>query len=231
MINSNYTFDSFIGDNRLKKYFKERASDIMPNICPIFIYGQTSSGKTHIAQAIYNRFNNLNSEMFIKYMPMQLFLNDCIDAVVNNNEKHFVDSFKNIDLLIIDDIHLLERKEISQKCLGKIVDVLILSNKLLVFTSLLDPKQLTDFNQQIRSQLLSGLVIELTNPNLESKITILQVKALDIGLDISVDLLKIICERTDLDLRVLGGIIKTIKYNSQTHKLDEKLISKILSRY
>jgi len=231
--NKSYTFNNFIGEDNLKTEIIINSVALkQPTYNPIFIYGAVGTGKTHFAQAIYNCYADNNDSSKSAYFDCESFINKYIDAVKNNSTSEFIESLTHLELLIIDDIHLLSGKEKTQGVLIQIFNAFHVSKKQLVFTSSLAPDELADFKPEIKSRMLSGLSLEFSLSDAKRRFEIIKMKNKENQLGIQDEILKIIADKENLSGRVLQAVLLVIKYKFQDiQKLKKEDVTKLMERF
>jgi len=231
--NKSYTFNNFIGEDNLKTEIIINSVRLkQPTYNPIFIYGAVGTGKTHFAHALYNCYADNNDSSKSTYFDCESFINKYIDSVKNNNTSEFIESLTHLELLIIDDIHLLSGKEKTQGLLIQIFDVFHISKKQLVFISAHTPEELVAFEPALKSRMLSGLQLEFSLPDFKNRFDILKLKNRENQLGISDDILKIIAEKENLSGRVLEAVLLVIKYKFQDiQKLKKEDVIKLMEKF
>jgi chromosomal replication initiator protein len=215
-LNADYTFESFVrGKNCDLAYFAaEAVSDKLGTAYnPLFIYGNVGLGKTHLLQAIGNRVLQLYPGRSVMYTTSERFAIELINAIRNRTTSAFRDKYRQIDLLLIDDVHFLEGKEATQEELFHTFNELHGNEKQIVLSSDRPPEELSGLQDRLVSRFRWGLVADIQAPDLETRIAILREKALSRGQDIDVSLLELIATRISSNVRALeGALIKAIAY-------------------
>ncbi len=218
--NPMYTFDSFVvGSSNQIAFAAAKAVAENPGgqFNPLFIYGGVGLGKTHIINAIGNYVLSKNPKAKILYSTTEQFVNDFIDSFANshNNENNrlFREKYRNVDILMLDDIQFLKNKSSCQEALFHTFNDLYQSQKQIVFTSDRHPKELTFIEERLQSRFQSGFSIDITPPDLETKIAILQKKAYERKAVVSPSVIYFIADNISSNIRELeGALIKFTNY-------------------
>ncbi|MBU0595596.1 chromosomal replication initiator protein DnaA [Candidatus Bipolaricaulota bacterium] len=215
-LNADYTFEAFVrGKNCDLAYFAaEAVADKLGTAYnPLFIYGNVGLGKTHLLQAIGNHVLRAYPGRSVMYTTSERFAIELINAIRSNTTPAFRNKYRQIDLLLIDDVHFLEGKEATQEELFHTFNELHGSEKQIVLSSDRAPEELSGLQERLVSRFRWGLVADIQAPDLETRIAILREKALSRGLDIDVSLLELIATRISSNVRALeGALIKAIAY-------------------
>ena len=213
MLNSDYTFDSFVrGKNCDLAYYASEAVAEKPGVAynPLFLYGNVGLGKTHLLQAIGNQVLKTSPKSSVLYTTSERFAIELINSIRNNSTAAFRSKYRQIDLLLIDDIHFLEGKEATQEELFHTFNELYGSEKQIVLSSDRPPDDLSGLQDRLVSRFRWGLVADIQVPDLETRIAILREKAASRGLDIDVDILEVIASRISSSVRALEGALNKV---------------------
>ena len=220
--NNKYTFDTFIiGRNN------EFACNAAVAICenpgkaynPLFIYGGVGLGKTHLLHAIGQYTLQLFPDMKVKYVSAEQFLTDFINAIRDKNMMIFKENYRNNDVLLIDDIHFLEQKEASQEEFFHTFNALHNTNRQIVITSDRAPKDISSLEDRLRSRFEWGLVTDITQPDLETRIAILKKYCVreKVSMTITDDIFNLIAAKFSSNIRELeGALTRVIAFASLT---------------
>jgi len=210
-LNINYTFDTYIeGDhNRLARSagvaIAKNAGRSAFN--PLFIFGDTGLGKTHLAQAIGNEVVVQNKEKAVLYVSSENFTNQFIQSIKNNAAEDFVNFYQNIDVLIIDDIHVLAKRTKTQDIFFHIFNQLHQNGKQIIITSDRPAKELNGMADRLISRFKWGLNADLVKPDLETRMAILESKMNKEGIELPKDVVEFICMHIESNIRELEGIL------------------------
>ena len=183
---------------------------------PLFIYGGVGLGKTHIMHAIGNYIKSHSPKKKIIYMTSENFTNDYIDSIKNNNSndmnRQFRNKYRNLDVLMIDDIQFISGKPSTQEALFHLFNELYQAKKQIVFTSDCHPKKIDNIDERLTSRFQSGLTVDISSPDLETRIAILRKKAYNKKFDVSSDVLNYIAECINTNIRELEGALSKVIY-------------------
>jgi len=221
--NKKYTFDTFIiGRNN------EFACNAAVAVCenpgkaynPLFIYGGVGLGKTHLLHAIGQYTLQLFPDMKVKYVSAEQFLTDFINSLRDKNIMSFKAAYRTNDVLLIDDIHFLEQKEASQEEFFHTFNALHNTNRQIVITSDRAPKDIASLEDRLRSRFEWGLVTDITQPDLETRIAILKKYCVreKVNMPVSDDIFNLIAANFTSNIRELeGALTRVIAYSSLTN--------------
>ena len=187
-LNPNYTFDTFvIGQSNRFAHAAAFAVSESPAQAynPLFIYGDSGLGKTHLLHAIGHYAKHLFPSLRVRYVNSEEFTNDFINSIRDDEGSSFKQIYRNVDMLLIDDIQFLAGKEHTQEEFFHTFNALHNHQKQVVITSDLPPKQLTGFAERMRSRFEWGLITDVQPPELETRIAILRKKAQSESLNVS----------------------------------------------
>jgi chromosomal replication initiator protein len=214
MLNSNYTFDSFIeGDcNRLGRSaglaISKKPGGTAFN--PLFIFGNVGLGKTHLAQAIGNEIAQRFDDKNILYVSSEKFTNQIIEAIKNGSINDLVNFYQLIDVLIVDDIQFLANKQKTQEIFFHIFNQLHQNGKQLILTSDRPPKDLEGMEERMISRFKWGLSADLSEPDFETRMAILDAKLEREGLEMPSDVSEFICYNIKNNIRELEGVLVSL---------------------
>lgn len=213
-LNPRYVFDNFItGDSNQLAYSAALAVSKNPGKTrynPLFIYGDTGLGKTHLAQAIGNYAISSNPRTKVLYTNSELIYIDYIKYIGNNKKNEFVNAYINYDVLIVDDIQFLSGKDKTQDNFFHIFNALYQSGKQLVFTSDKPPTELKDVDSRLISRFQWGLIADVQPTDYEMRIAILKRKSEDEGIELPYDVIDYIARNVTTNVRELEGALISI---------------------
>jgi len=223
-LNPKYTFSSFVvGDNSNLAHAAALAVAESPGEVynPLYIYGGVGLGKTHLMQAAAHFILTHNPHMKVLYVTCEQFTNEIIDAIRNGGPTanvQFREKYRNIDVLIIDDIQFISGKETSQQELFHTFNALYDNNKQIIISSDKHPKEIDNLEARLCSRFLWGLSVDLQSPNYETRVAILRKKIeLDKYPPISDDVLEFIASNVSSNIRELeGALTKIVAYSKLT---------------
>jgi chromosomal replication initiator protein len=234
-INSAYSFDSFIvGPNNSLAYAASHAVAEHPGLVynPLFIYGCSGLGKTHLLHAIGNEIKKRDKRVVIVYQTIDRFVNEFINAIRFDRVHAFNEKYKNAHVLLIDDIQFISNKEQTQEAFFHIFNCLYDSHKQIVFSSDTMPNDIKGLAERLQSRLSCGLVADIQIPSLETKIAILKKKAELQGELLSDDVAHFIASRVISNIRELeGALIRVMAFALLTKQsVSLELAKKVLVR-
>ena len=209
-LNPNYTFDTFvIGQSNRFAHAAAFAVSESPAQAynPLFIYGDSGLGKTHLLHAIGHYAKHLFPSLRVRYVNSEEFTNDFINSIRDDEGSSFKQIYRNVDMLLIDDIQFLAGKEHTQEEFFHTFNALHNHQKQVVITSDLPPKQLTGFAERMRSRFEWGLITDVQPPELETRIAILRKKAQSESLNVPDDVLEYIASHITANIRELEGAL------------------------
>ena len=219
-LNPKYTFDAFvIGSGNQFAHAASRAVAERPSKAynPLFLYGGVGMGKTHLMQAIGQEVKKRQPEASICYVSSEKFTNEMINSLRYDKMTSFRDKFRNVDVLLIDDIQFLAQKERTQEEFFHTFNALHESMKQIVIASDRPPKELAEIEDRLRSRFEWGLIADIQPPDLETKVAILQKKSETERVPLPTDLALYIASNVRTNVRELeGALIRLIAYCSLT---------------
>lgn len=221
-LNSKYTFDTFVvGNSNRFAHAASFAVGESPSKAynPLFIYGGVGLGKTHLMQAIGHHIISKYKSYSIMYVSSEQFTNELISSIKDDNTSGFRNKYRNIDVLLIDDIQFLAGKERTQEEFFHTFNTLYEANKQLVISSDRPPRNIPTLEDRLRSRFEWGLITDIQSPDLETRIAILRKKAQTENFDISYDILDYIANYIESNIRELeGALIRLVAYATITKK-------------
>jgi len=213
-LNPKYTFENFVrGENNQLAHAAALAISQNPAATafnPFFVYGGTGLGKTHLIQAIGNKFLENNKTKKIVYISSENFTVDFIDAVTANTINEFSNYYKTVDVLIIDDIQFLSGKEKTQDLFFHIFNTLHQSGKQIILSSDKPPRELKGLNERLISRFSWGLTADVQPPDLETRIAILQKKIADYKVNIPKEVINFVAANITSNVRELEGALNKL---------------------
>jgi len=223
-LNENYSFDNFVeGEcNRLARSagFAVAQNPGKTSFNPLFLYSNNGLGKTHLSQAIGLEVKNNYPEKTVLYVRAEQFLSQFIDSIRNNSTQDFVHFYQVIDVLIMDDIHVLAGKEKTQDIFFNIFNHLHQNGKQLIITSDKPPVDLAGITPRLLSRFKWGLAADLQTPDLETRIAILNNKLYKDGLKMPEDVIEYLAYSISTSVRELEGAMVSIVAHSSLNKKD-----------
>ncbi|MFD4421967.1 chromosomal replication initiator protein DnaA [Agromyces sp. NPDC058484] len=209
-LNPKYSFDSFVigQSNRFAHAAAVAVAEAPAKAYnPLFIYGDSGLGKTHLLHAIGHYAMSLYPGIRVRYVSSEEFTNDFINSIANNRGSLFQQRYRNIDILLIDDIQFLQGKAETQEAFFHTFNTLHDHNKQVVITSDVPPKHLTGFEDRMRSRFEWGLITDVQAPDLETRIAILRKKAQSERLQVPDDILEYMASKVSSNIRELEGTL------------------------
>ena len=238
-LNPKYTFDSFVvGNNNRFAHAAALAVAESPatSYNPLFIYGGVGLGKTHLMHAIGNSILRNNRESKILYVTSEKFTNQLINAIKDNKNEQFRTKYRNIDVLLIDDIQFIAGKERIQEEFFHTFNTLHESGKQIILSSDRPPKDIQLLEDRLKSRFEWGLIADISNPDYETRLAILRKKAQIDNIIIDDEILSNIANRIDSNIRELEGTLNkliaksSLTNSSITMEMAEKAINDIVSQ-
>lgn len=221
-LNQRYVFERFVvgNNNQLATAACHAVADkpaLMYN--PLFLYGGVGLGKTHLMHAIGNEVLLADPNMRVAYVPSEQFTNDLVTAIQQGTTADFRRRYRQMDLLLVDDIQFLKGKERTQEEFFHTFNALYNARKQIVLTSDRPPKEIPGLEERLVSRFEWGLVADIKSPDYETRVAILRKKADDDGLMVSHEVMDFIAQSCTSSVRELeGAIIKLLAYSSITNQ-------------
>lgn len=218
---SSFTFDNFIvGSSNRFAHAASLAVAESPTVVysPLFIYGNSGVGKTHLVLAIKNRIAEKFPEKIVEYMRGEEFGNRIIEAIRTHTTNLFHDRYRSVDVLIIDDIHFIAGKDSIQEEFFNTFNVLSQAGKQVIITSDRPPKEIDNMDIRIRSRFESGLITDMSPPDFETRVGIIRNKAQAANIDIDEEIVFFIADQIKMNTRQLEGVVKKLQAYIQIQK-------------
>ncbi len=219
-LNPRYVFESFIvGPFNELAHAASQAVIAEPGITynPLFIYGNTGYGKTHLIQAVGNHVKRLNPQRKVYYTTSERFGTDIVTAIQQNTIQHVKEKYRQYDVLIMDDVQFLSGKDKLQEELFHIFNTLYENNRQIVFSSDRHPSYITDIADRLQSRFAQGMIVDVTAPDHESRVAILKSKAAHMNYMLDDALAGIIANEVEGNIRDLEGVLNRVICQSQLH--------------
>ena len=221
-INSSYQFDSFVvGDNSAFAYNVSMAIAKNPGVSynPCLIYGGVGLGKTHLIQSIGNYIQDHTPEMQVVYVTAEMFTNEFIQSIGEEKTPQFRNKYRKADVLLIDDIHFLQKKASTQEEMFHVFNNLFEANKQLVFTCDRPINELQDIADRLKNRFTRGINVDLQPPDFETRLAILRRKCEGKACHISSEVLDYIGKSINTNVRDLeASLTKLIAYSNLLNK-------------
>ncbi|GMA23721.1 hypothetical protein GCM10025864_14800 [Luteimicrobium album] len=232
-LNPKYLFETFVigASNRFAHAAAVAVAEAPAKAYnPLFIYGDSGLGKTHLLHAIGHYAQSLYPNVRVRYVNSEEFTNDFINSIGEGKAGAFQRRYRDVDVLLIDDIQFLQGKEQTMEEFFHTFNALHNANKQVVITSDLPPKQLNGFEDRLRSRFEWGLITDVQPPDLETRIAILRKKAMQERLDAPDDVLEYIASRISTNIRELeGALIRVTAFaNLNRQPVDQSLAEIVL---
>ena len=218
-LNNRYIFDNYIEgkSNQLAKAASLSVAESpgQTPFNPLLIYSETGLGKTHLLQAIGNSLLEISPNSKIVYLTSEKFMLDFITAIQNNKSAEFSKQYRNVDMLLIDDVQFFQNKEQTQEQFFHLFNDLHHRGKQIVMTTDRHPNELRGLKNRLISRFQSGLIVDIQPPDLETRIAILMKKADSEGLEISFEIIEFIASSITENVRDLeGALIRLLAFAS-----------------
>ena len=232
-LNPKYSFENFVtgGSNRFAHAAAFAVSEAPAEAYnPLFIYGSSGLGKTHLLHAIGHYAMHLKPRTKVRYVSSEEFTNDFINAIQNNKPAEFQAQYRDVDILLVDDIQFLQGKDQTQEAFFHTFNNLHDHNKQVVITSDLRPKQLEGFEERMLSRFEWGLITDIQAPEFETRVAILRKKAAAERIDIPEPVIEYMASRISSNIRELEGtLIRVTAFaNLNRQAIDMDLIQTVL---
>lgn len=235
-LNPKYTFASFIvgKGNELAHAAAQAVADRPGEAYnPLFIYGGVGLGKTHLLQAVGHTMLEKNPHLKILYVSSEKFTNEFVAAVKEGRAKEFKDRYRNVDLLLIDDIQFIGGKEQTQEEFFHTFNELHQQGKQVVLTSDRPPKAIPSLEDRLRSRFEWGMIADVSPPDMETRIAILQTKCQEKNFHLNTDLIQMIVDAVQSNVRELEGALNKVIAFHQLKNIEptKETIRSVLSTF
>ena len=235
-INPKQCFETFVvgNSNRFATAAAQAVANDPGNVYnPLFIYGNSGLGKTHLMHAIGNAVLETNPSAKVKYVTSETFTNEIINAIQNHTVKNFQEKYRTIDCLIIDDIQFLENKERTQEEFFHTFNALKEANKQIVISSDRHPQSMDKLEERLRSRFVNGLTVDIQPPDLETRIAIIRKKAEIEKINMPNEVIQTIAVSIDNNIRMIEGAFnRIVAYASIMHlPIDMKVTETVLKDF
>lgn len=225
-LNPRYTFESFVvGPFNELAYAASQAILKKPVAYnPLFFYGNTGLGKTHLMQAIGNYHKQHHKDKRVHYVTSEKFTIDFINAVQANKVNNFKEKYRKYDVLIMDDIQFLANKEKTQEEFFHLFNYLYDNNKQIIFSSDQHPNYLQNLEDRLKSRCMQGMIVDIAPADIESRIAILQAKAKINNFDLQPEIAHYLASAVEGSIRELEGVLNSIICQTQLKGKDLSLL-------
>lgn len=213
-----YTFENFVV-GPTNKFAHAAAVNVANNpgerYNPLFIYGHSGLGKTHLLCAIQKKILENNPKANIIYTSGELFTNELIHYLSLRDTHSFHEKYRNVDVLLVDDIQFISKTDTTQEEFFHTFDFLIQKGKQVVLTSDRPPKEMVTLEERLRNRFEWGLMADIQPPSVETRMAIVKLKGDELGINLGDDVIRFIAEHIKKNVRQLEGIVKKIEaYNN-----------------
>lgn len=218
--NKKYTFDNFVvgKSNQVVCAAMQRvAENPGTKYNPLFIYSGVGLGKTHLLHAVGNYLNEHQPELNVLYVTCEKFTNDYVDSIRNGKDKSsldFRDKYRNVDVLMVDDIQFISNKMGIQEEFFNTYNELYQNNKQIIIASDRSPKEMTALEERLRSRFSSGLIQDIQEPDYETKVAIIKKKCSQEGYLVDNNVIDLIAQKTGTNIREMEGILSKVVFYS-----------------
>ena len=228
-----YTFDNFVegSSNKFAKAACYAVAEEPNTYNPLFIYGNSGLGKTHLLYAVINHMKKTHPGINIVYKKCESFLEELIRSIRNGSTTAFKEKYRSCDVLLIDDIQFLAGKEQTQEEFFHTFSALYESDKQIILTSDRPPKEIKPLEDRLRTRFEGGLLADVQPPSFELRIAIIKQKADAMGLTVSNDLVEYMAERLQNNIRQIEGVLKRIYavYSLTSAEVTKEKIDEVIS--
>lgn len=211
--NSRYLFETFVvgSSNQFAHAAALAVAESRPHSYnPLFLYGGVGLGKTHLMHAVGSRIHANNPDLKIMYLPAEQFVNELINSIRFDRMPQFRDRYRNIDVLLIDDIQFIAGKERTQEEFFHTFNTLYTSQKQIILSSDCSPRNIPTLEERLRSRFEWGLIADIQPPELETKVAILRRKAELAVIDLPDDVALFIADQVKTNIRELEGMLNRV---------------------
>lgn len=221
-LNPRYTFDNFIvGSSNDLAYSASQAVAMNPGVKynPIYFYGGVGLGKTHLMQAIGNEILKSNPESRVLYVSSETFVNEFLDYI-RFKKKGFSDKYRNVDVLIVDDMQFIANKEKTQEEFFHTFNFLHQNNKQIIISSDKPPKSIPTLTERLRSRFEMGMSIDIQMPDFETRCAIINAKAGLSGVTLNTETVEFLANNIKTNIRELEGALNQLLAYAELHHVE-----------
>ena len=234
-LNPKHTLDNFVVGSFNELAFSA-AQAVIENIGtkynPLFIYGGVGLGKTHLIQSIGNEIRRRSdNKVGVKYVSSEKFTNDVLWAIRNRRAEDIKNTYRNVDVLIIDDIQFLGGKEKTQEEFFHTFNALHQNNKQIIISSDRPPASIATLEERLRSRFEGGMIADISAPEFEARLAIARAKLQEKGVELDDKVIELVAKRVQKNIREIEGILNKLVFHQITYKrpLDSATTEKIIS--
>jgi chromosomal replication initiator protein len=216
-LNPRYTFGNFVvGPFNELAYSAAQSVVKRPQHAynPLFIYGASGLGKTHLVQAIGNEIKRSFPEKRVLYTSLEKFMSEYVSSVQNNRQQNFQDKYQKFDVLIVDDIQFIAGKEGTQNALFYVFNALHDQNKHIIFSSDKHPNHIVGLEDRLKTRFNAGMTLDIQEPDLESRLAIIKEKSMQLKYPIENEVLSYVASAVTGSIRELEGVLNVIAMHS-----------------
>lgn len=211
---TSFTFDNFVvGKSNLFAYTVAKGVAESPGnqYNPLLIYGNSGLGKTHLLFAIYNELKRKNPNDIIVYTTGESFLNELIECVGKKNTYVFHNKYRNVDALLVDDIQVIQKGDMTQEEFFHTFNALEQAGKQIILTSDVPPKEMAILDERLRTRFEMGVIADIKPPDMETRKAIIKRKSKSLGITLSESTIDFIANKIKNNIRQLEGTVKKIE--------------------
>ncbi len=218
--NKKYTFENFVvgkSNQVVCAAMQNVAEHPSGKFNPLFIYGGVGLGKTHLLHAVGNYLNEHRPDLKVLYVTCEQFKNDYVETIRNskeNSDSEFRDKYRNVDVLMVDDIQFISNRVGTQEEFFHTFNDLYQNNKQIIIASDRPPKEISTLEERLRSRFSSGLIQDIQEPDYETKIAIIKKKCSQEGYLVDDDVVDLIAQKTGTNIREMEGILSKVVFYS-----------------
>ncbi len=234
--NPDYTFENFVvgKSNQLAQSASLAvANDPAKLNNPLFLYGNSGLGKTHLLFAIVNRIRETHPNFNILYVTGEEFLNELIESLAKKKSVAFREKYRNLDVLLVDDIQFIAGKLTVQEEFFHTFDTLFKMNKQIILASDRAPKDIDNLEDRLRSRFVMGLVTDIQPPDLDLRVAIFKRKSIDMGFDLDSSVLYFLARNITTNIRQIEGSLKKLRAHTLVtgQRVDYNVAKAVLSDF
>jgi len=212
-LNPRYTFETYVvGSNNELAYAASRSVANEPGFSynPLFIYGDVGLGKTHLIQATGNFIKNQNPNLKVRYVSMERFANELVSAIQNSKAKEFKNEYIQLDILIIDDVQFLSKKEKTQEEFFHVFESLYQLNKQIIISADRPPKSISTLENRLKSRFEGGMMADINKPDIETRLAIVRKKIEEKNFQLNDDIIEYLAKNIYHNIREIEGALNKI---------------------